>query len=53
MFGIGPEVTVPFPMAPFAGLVTLRYYTELGNRIAPQGDSFYVTFAMRWPGRKT
>lgn len=53
MFGIGPEVTVPFPMTPFAGLVTLRYYMELsGNRVAPQGDSFYLTFTMHWPGRR-
>ena len=53
VFGLGPEVTVPFPLLPLSGVVTLRYYMEMGNRVAPEGDLLYVMFTMYWPGRKT
>jgi hypothetical protein len=39
-FGLGPEITVPFPMPGLVGITTLRYYTEFGSRVATQGDSF-------------
>ena len=50
-FGLGPEVTIPFPVPPVTGIVTLRYYIELGNRVAPQGDSFFVTLTLHQPSR--
>lgn len=51
MFGLGPEVTVPFPVTPLVGIVTLRYYMELGNRVATQGDSFFITLTLYKPRR--
>ena len=49
MFGLGPEVTVPFPMPGLAGIITLRYYTEFSNRVATQGDSFIISLTLRRP----
>lgn len=49
MFGLGPEVTVPFPLPGLVGIVTLRYYTEFGNRVATQGDSFIISLTLHHP----
>jgi hypothetical protein len=49
-FGIGPEVSVPIPIVktvPF--ILTGRYFFELGNRVATQGNSFYVIFTVAKP----
>ena len=45
-FGLGPEVTVPFPLPSLEGIVTFRYYTEFGNRVTTKGDSFVISFAL-------
>ncbi len=52
MFGIGPEVTYAFPLKPYSGLATLQYYMEFGNRVAPQGQSLFLTFTVSKPAAK-
>jgi hypothetical protein len=51
-FGIGPEVTIPFPLNAFTGIATFRYYFEGHNRVAPQGDSFWVFLSFYHPHKK-
>ena len=49
-FGIGPEVTAPIPLIktmPF--FLTVRYFFEVGNRVATQGNSLYVIFSVARP----
>jgi hypothetical protein len=41
-FGVGPEITTPVAAKPFVTIVTLRYYFEGGNRVATEGNSFYL-----------
>jgi hypothetical protein len=41
-FGIGPEITTPVIAKPVVTIVTLRYFLEGGNRVATEGNSFYV-----------
>jgi len=48
-FGLGPEITVPFPLKPFTGIATVRYFIEMGNRVAPQGDSFFIFLTLFQP----
>jgi hypothetical protein len=48
-FALGPEITIPFPIASLEGLVTFRYYTEFGNRVSTQGDSYVISFALHHP----
>lgn len=52
MFGLGPEITIPFPIRPGQAIVTLRYYIEGQNRVAPQGDSFWVFMSLFRAHRK-
>ena len=42
MYGLGPEVTTPFPFTPFGGIVTMRYFIEHASVAATQGDSFMI-----------
>lgn len=49
MFGLGPEITVPFPLPGLVGIMTVRYYTEFANRVATQGDSFIINLALHRP----
>lgn len=51
-YGLGPELTLPFPLPPFTGIVTLRYFFERDSKVAPQGDSFWVTFTLFHPHKK-
>jgi hypothetical protein len=46
MYGLGPEVTTPFPVGPVAGMVTMRYYIERGSIAATQGDSFMIRLTL-------
>ena len=47
VFGVGPELTVPFfATGPWAGLVTLRYQWELGAQSAFQGQMFNVSVTL-------
>lgn len=52
MFGIGPEVTYALPVQHYSGLATLQYYMEFGNRVAPQGQSLFLTFTVSKPAKK-
>src|SRR5262245_7966890 len=42
-FGIGPELTGAFVKRPVSVFLTLRYYRELWNRVAPQGGSLVLS----------
>ena len=42
-FGIGPELTGGFLTKPIFVSLTLRYYRELWNRVAPQGGSLVLS----------
>ena len=47
VFGVGPELTVPFfATGPWAGLVTLRYQWELGAQSAFEGQMFNVSVTL-------
>ncbi len=53
MYGLGPEVTIPFPAKALGeAILTLRYYIETNNRVAPQGDSFWIFVSLYRPHKK-
>lgn len=52
VFGVGPEVTIPFPMKPMRGIVTVRYFMELGNRVAAEGNSLVLVFNLYQHARR-
>jgi len=49
-FGVGPEVDVPIPIVktvPFS--LTARYFFEIGNRVATEGNSLYLILTVAKP----
>jgi hypothetical protein len=47
-YALGPEVTVPLPFkAPM--ILQARYFFEIGNRVATQGDAIWVLFVYNKP----
>ncbi|HXT14780.1 MAG TPA: transporter [Gemmatimonadaceae bacterium] len=46
MFGVGPEITIPFPALSDANSVTLRYLVEAGSHSATQGNTLFVALTM-------
>ncbi|HEY7395971.1 MAG TPA: transporter [Gemmatimonadaceae bacterium] len=51
-FGIGPELTGAFPTKPVSVSLTLRYYRELWNRVAPQGGSLVLSGTAYLPSKQ-
>jgi hypothetical protein len=49
MFGAGPEVTVPFPLPPGTGSLTLRYLIEFACRSSTQGNTIYLSVSIGPP----
>ena len=41
-YALGPELTVPLAVKPLPLVMTARYFIEMGNRVATQGNSFLV-----------
>jgi hypothetical protein len=51
-YAFGPELTANWVAKAATTVVTLRYFFEGGNLVAPQGDSFYVIANLYLPNAK-
>jgi hypothetical protein len=51
-YAFGPELTTNWAAKAVTTVVTLRYFFEGGNLIAPQGDSFYLIANVYLPSTK-
>jgi hypothetical protein len=51
-YGLGPEVTVPLPIKAIPTILTARYFFEVGNRVATQGNALLVFVTLARPSMK-
>lgn len=48
-YGLGGELTVPVTAKPLPVFLTARYFTEIENRVATEGDSFFLLLTIARP----
>jgi hypothetical protein len=48
-YAVGPEATLPLTVKPLPLILTARYFFEMGNRVATQGNSLFVMLTLAKP----
>jgi len=48
-YALGPEITSPIAIKPLPVILTARYFFEMGNRVATQGDQLLVFLTVAKP----